>query len=510
MKPEYRDLFFSLYKQDLRFLLGPEEDSVWFAWEGFEGDKFHTMMEAVHSAFKTITFPLIVEPTSPEILSNTIKSTEIALRGINSPHLLIIHQMTNSATSLLQNINNLRLSLIDMALSGRKPVIGKDPRIMMMTTILSFTPENINSTLTQGDFFEILVSIIPAPSLGLSFNSILRFIFVCHVIQTLHILWRELESNSRRSRKYSFDDIPRYKFLTKQDHDSAGASFRRFQSFGGGGGGGGVAHFNISDSVIYTMLLKAITPFLRRSLLLAFVQCANDAELDIFDNGFDNDCEKNEDQNNSVAEADTLCSTLNLPSLKEILVSLNEENSWENALFTNFISFLNKKNSEVLLIKRLEYPGIISLIDLPERLDYIFSRYYYLDKFGNPHRFIEDPAICLVCAKVVDLQKQATGCNEGECTVHYQKECKSGLGIFLIPKDRTMLLLHKNGGSFYNAPYLDDQGELPDENKRTKALHLMKPRYEDFNRNVWLLHNIPNYIARNLDSVLDPGGWETL
>ncbi|EDK46045.1 hypothetical protein LELG_04225 [Lodderomyces elongisporus NRRL YB-4239] len=302
MKPEYRDLFFSLYKQDLRFLLGPEEDSVWFAWEGFEGDKFHTMMEAVHSAFKTITFPLIVEPTSPEILSNTIKSTEIALRGINSPHLLIIHQMTNSATSLLQNINNLRLSLIDMALSGRKPVIGKDPRIMMMTTILSFTPENINSTLTQGDFFEILVSIIPAPSLGLSFNSILRFIFVCHVIQTLHILWRELESNSRRSRKYSFDDIPRYKFLTKQDHDSAGASFRRFQSFGGGGGGGGVAHFNISDSVIYTMLLKAITPFLRRSLLLAFVQCANDAELDIFDNGFDNDCEKNEDQNNSVAK----------------------------------------------------------------------------------------------------------------------------------------------------------------------------------------------------------------
>ena len=38
----------------------------------------------------------------------------------------------------------------------------------------------------------------------------------------------------------------------------------------------------------------------------------------------------------------------------------------------------------------------------------------------------------------------------------------------------------------------------------------MKPRYDDFMRNVWLQHNVQNCIVRNLDNVLDPGGWETL
>lgn len=253
--------------------------------------------------------------------------------------------------------------------------------------------------------------------------------------------------------------------------------------------------------VIYSMLVKIATPFLRRAAIYAYVQCAN---IDGIDFAASPETE---------IEADRLCSFLNLKPVCEYLRLFNEESSYEGSVFYDFLTFssaLPKANDVLRIKKQVEYPGIVKLVDLPERLDFFFTKYYYLDRHNNPNKKVEDPAICLFCGDVVDVQKQAIGCKEGQCTTHYLKECSNDVGIFLLPKDRSLLLLHKNGGTFYNAPFLDEHGEIAEESKKAKALHLMKPRYDDFIRNIWLLHNVQNCIVRSLESVLDPGGWETL
>ncbi|CAL1190181.1 unnamed protein product [Candida parapsilosis] len=184
---------------------------------------------------------------------------------------------------------------------------------------------------------------------------------------------------------------------------------------------------------------------------------------------------------------------MRIPTISQILQILTDPSSWEGKLLQNFASTHQSEVKRAISHHKLEYPGIFRLIDLPERLDNFFTQYYYSEKFGKPYQSIEDPAICLFCGTVVDLQKQAAGTGEGQCTTHYSRECSSEDGM-LVPQ----------------RPYLDDQGELADENKKSKTLHLMEPRYDDFIRNIWLEHNVANYIARNLESVLDPGGWETL
>ena len=272
----------------------------------------------------------------------------------------------------------------------------------------------------------------------------------------------------------------------------------------------GFTHFDedcINDyrfgEVIYSMLIKASTPFLRRAAVFSFINCA---EIDSIDFS---------QYDNYSSEADKLCSFMNIDSLKVLLLNIcSSEETYEARKFNSFLQSLESLKISTVeqpyMRKALEYPGIVKLIDLPERLDHFFTKYYYLDRYNNPHMSIADPAICLFCGEVVDAQKCAIGNNEGQCTTHFMKECCNSVGLFLLPKERFFLLMHKKGGSFYNAPFLDQHGELAGDTKRGKTLHLMKPRYNNFIRNVWLQHNVSNYIVRKLDSVMDAGGWDTL
>ncbi|KAI3402715.2 hypothetical protein KGF56_004389 [Candida oxycetoniae] len=496
----------SLLKGDVEEMLTPEtrDSSFWKSWAIQNKSKFEALIKSILDALKSITFPRILEPESSIILSNTIKCAEISLRGVASNEHLVIHQIPNSTMIILRTLCEFRLSVVDMKMEASGNDLhwkGDHPSSRIASNILSLSANQINSTLIEADFFDLLVSIVPIPSLGVCFNTILNTTFVCHVLQCLYIIQKELSAHFfSKTRDYSIEDVP---ILAGVPIETSNLALACFQILSCSDDNHNYHHRQasevcISGSVIYSMLMKTVTPFLRRAAIYAFVQSAN---LDGVDSSFDPETEQ---------EAEKLCSMLNLQTVSEVLLRLSTANTWENAILSGFIDFLRTKPAELFLAKKLEYPGVIKLIDLPERLDFFFSKYYYSDKFDNPHHLIEDPAICLFCAKVVDLQKQAIGCNEGECTTHYLRECSSDVGIFLLPKDRTMLLLHKTGGSFCSAPFLDEQGELPDENKQSKALHLMKPRYNEFTRNVWLQHNVPNYIARSLESVLDPGGWETL
>lgn len=454
---------------------------------------FSLPWKSVLNSIAPITFPRSFESALPIILSNTIKSSEIALRGVESEKAPVFEQIPSKSLIVMRALNEMRL-LMQLQEMESTCVLTENALAKALASLVSLSTTGIIETIMEADFMDLLVDATPLPGSNFTFNDVLRVIFVGHVIQCLYVLVQEMRRNIIIKKwNYNIHDVP---LLTEIDTLASVEVQRCFNILGGQAittQGGNIG------KVLYTMLVKSVTPFLRRAAIYAFLQCSNTEQT------------RTKINYGYTLEANELCSALNLPTISQILLNLIDSDSWEGELLQKFAASCVSGGNKILMANpKLEYPGILSLIDLPNRLDDFFTQYYYLEKFGKPYQSIEDPAICLFCGTVVDLQKQAVGTVKGQCTAHYSRECSSEDGIFLLPKDRVMLLLHKYKGSFHSAPYLDDQGELADENKKGRALHLMQPRYNDFVKNIWLEHNVANYIARNLESVLDPGGWETL
>lgn len=469
---------------------------------------FRMLLSNMFQILSLLTFPQILKADSTILLVNTIKSTEIELRGVDSNGELIINQLYNNSLINLRTLNEFRNTSLLMKIMNWIPTPNpkSDAYVKILANMLTLSSDSFNSSILERDFFELLVNIFPLPKSGFSFNSILRLCFLGHIIQNLLTISTEiLKQGIYKNADYSILDIPIIPNISDEIAMSMIDIFKKINYCSGS------THFDgdcINDyrfgKVIYSMLIKASTPFLRRAAIFSFINCA---EIDSIDFS---------QYDNYSNEADKLCSFMNIDSLNVLLLNIcsSEETNYEAQKFNSFLHSLKSLKTSTVeqldMRKALEYPGIVKLIDLPERLDHFFTKYYYLDRYNNPHMSIADPAICLFCGEVVDAQKCAIGNNEGQCTTHFMKECCNSVGLFLLPKERFFLLMHKKGGSFYNAPFLDQHGELAGDTKRGKTLHLMKPRYNNFIRNIWLQHNVSNYIVRKLDSVMDAGGWDTL
>lgn len=472
---------------------------------------FRILLSNMFQILSLLTFPHIFKADSVQVLSNSIKSTEISLRGVASHGQLVIGQLSNNSLTNLRTWNEFRNTSLLMKINNWIQAwnVKPDAHVKLLSSLLNLAPEMFNTSILERDFFELLVTIFPLPRLGFLFNSILHNCFIGHIIQSLYIIATELPKHDYyRNQDYSIFDIPRSGEITDSQAELTALVFKRLRS--------SMSDYSVAEDVIisdprfgyiiYSMLLKSCTPFLRRAAIYAFVCCAEIDNIDL-------------SQYEEIGlEADRLCGFLNLKTLEQILTSfvdLSANKTIELERLNSFLTYLSKTSTkahsmDMDLRKSLEFPGIVKLIDLPDRLDYFFTKYYYSDRYNNPNMTIEDPAVCLFCSEVVDVQKAAIGCKEGQCTTHYLKECSNSVGLFLLPKERSMLLLHKNGGSFYNAPYLDQHGELPGDAKKGKTLYLLKARYDDFIRKVWLQHNVSNFVVRKLDSVMDAGGWDTL
>lgn len=84
------------------------------------------------------------------------------------------------------------------------------------------------------------------------------------------------------------------------------------------------------------------------------------------------------------------------------------------------------------------------------------------------------------------------------------------MGLFLEIRRCVIFMLHRQSGSFANAPYIDKYGEMDMGLRHGRELFLHQKRYDTFLRNLWLSHGIPSFIARRLEADINNGGWETL
>ncbi|KAG1121467.1 hypothetical protein G6F42_012402 [Rhizopus arrhizus] len=87
------------------------------------------------------------------------------------------------------------------------------------------------------------------------------------------------------------------------------------------------------------------------------------------------------------------------------------------------------------------------------------------------------------------------------------KSCGGEIGIFIMIKDCFLLLLHDNGGSIMNAPYLDSHGEADIFFKRGAPQYLNVKRYEQI-RQMWLNQSIPAFVRRRMEVAHGVTVWE--
>ncbi|KAI8980835.1 hypothetical protein BDB01DRAFT_187703 [Pilobolus umbonatus] len=156
----------------------------------------------------------------------------------------------------------------------------------------------------------------------------------------------------------------------------------------------------------------------------------------------------------------------------------------------------------------LNLPTPLYLVALPKRLDRLFdeSMRRVCNKCGTVPN---DPALCLFCGTFVCAQNFCCSEDEeGECNIH-TLECGGEIGMFLSVKRCILILLHNGNGWFMNTPYLDPHGEVDQGLRHGRPQYLSTKRYSEI-RKLWLQHNVPIFVARQIEANYDIGGWTTL
>lgn len=235
-------------------------------------------------------------------------------------------------------------------------------------------------------------------------------------------------------------------------------------------------------SVIYTMLIKNITPTLRRCVIM----------LKVMDLLASRNHEMVIDDVNVETGLDYVC----LPLYFTQLIKLITKHTLLDIIL----------NSETIIhtnttLKHLgtENVGIIKLVNLAKHLNtYVTnSREIKLkDEYPQQMKNVDnrlDFKICLTCGIKVHTRK-----DNNELIRHMTKNCFATFGLFLIPNKGEICLILTNPRSHISssAPYLNLHGESGrNAIQRGDLTTLNLTRYEHLNR-LWLNNEIPGYISR--------------
>lgn len=447
------------------------------------------------------------------LVAGTISNLEVASRGCSDDSGLVFNLLSNQSLTALRVLIEFKttwssfqsIQESDLA-AGNTPIIGLGIIEESIAKVELLYSSQMFESIEEVDFFYFVASCIKLPDI--SMNSIYRLGYLYQFLQVAASLMANLTDFPFRK----FPALHRINFIKTQDpyshrrlhhllkilrdnhplFDNLPDVLFEDQSFG---------------PMMFTLICRCMTPFLRKLAILAIGTNADysEANMDSYSIDVDSECSR-------------LCQFLNLPNIEEMTRLFTEGSTFEHHKFKEFIHFVNSTDND-LSFKKFEFPGVYELIHLPTRLDDITTRLLHKKKNHQNGANAEDeeelkkfkdPAICLLCGEIMNLQKKSINGREGECTTHLKNECVYEVGIFLLPDQNSLLLSHRGNGSFYSIPFIDKHGEQDSDFKRIGAMELSQKKYEYLSRNVWLMNELPNYITRKLEGVLDTGGWESL
>ncbi|VEU24247.1 DEKNAAC105422 [Brettanomyces naardenensis] len=430
------------------------------------------------------------------IISWTIESIEISLRGVghdaesvmgrdvDSKQVpLVCSQLSGQAVTYLRVWCQLRdlIRCTETATSTPERYNGKGfltyPRRLLGLVRIICTDDSL---LYDGEsYFKMLVGSEALHCLDINFQKLTALCYLRHVQQSLLKVMAVLQRNGSRLNASLLGEMADVEFTG--DIKKLCGKFVNFI-----GPDGPQIQPNLAV-IMYSLLVRLVTPFLRRVLIYSYIRFGN----------FHPELQPSVEM--GTLECDRICRFLGLPALVDVVDQLDD------SLFTS-ISLGDKQK---LYDSGIPYPGPIGLISLPEKINTFFTKLYgKLDKNQQP----VEPAVCLYCGAVLDMQSSNYGDRYGSCTMHVEWECidSDGYGVFLVPRNNCVLLLGRKKGTFIESPYLDIHGECENDSKKGHDLHLSARKYEELARTVWLEHNIQNRISRQMESQVDIGGWQTL
>lgn len=143
----------------------------------------------------------------------------------------------------------------------------------------------------------------------------------------------------------------------------------------------------------------------------------------------------------------------------------------------------------------LDLPTPFQLISLPSRLDVLMDE--STRKICPRCETVPtDPAVCLLCGTFVCAQSFCCSeGEEGECNLH-MLECGGEIGIYLLIKRCSLLVLHNENGWFMQPPYLDAHGEIDQGLRRGRPQYLNTQRYADTRRLCYNMASLLTLLAK--------------
>ncbi|KAI8970349.1 hypothetical protein BDF20DRAFT_907693 [Mycotypha africana] len=259
--------------------------------------------------------------------------------------------------------------------------------------------------------------------------------------------------------------------------------------------------FSIVNTGAFAALIRTFTlPFLRQSLLFMIVH-----------HGFipqslsDDSAEQN--------EYDRLIDLLRLPAIDTILDPEESDKTVIEGWCQNYVDDSQMANamssSQLNATCRpiyLKLPTQYRMTTLPYRLDQLLDE--SSKRVCKKCKTVpEHSAICLICGTFVCARRFCcTEDSKGECNTH-MRSCGGEIGIYLMIKDCFLLLLHDNGGTIMNAPYLDSHGEADIFLRRGAPQFLNSRRYEQIHQ-MWLTQSIPAVVRRRMEVSYNGTIWE--
>lgn len=394
---------------------------------------FSSLIERAGGDFKSLV----------TVFANSVSTLEISLRGKahTSPFGGIVVDQVPSQTLQTLRITAELLRAIP-AFNGDQLISSSD------------LPSKLSPLLGFEEF--VYTQVFVAPSMNLKRHSILREYIKASVMNFLETVIIHARMRVKYICSDVFKHLPSFEPAAEDKEAVLRAFYTLIQALGKDLTPEMAEFFGNRETltVVYSMLVKATLPILRKvSIFVHSMSGAYDA-LDY-------------SGNMGAREVDRLCEFLRLPSFDELLMQL--------AVDSESISHF----SELPLVPQNEYPGVVRLLRLPERLDEFlnFANIKDIDLSTLP----ADPAVCLFCGANVSLQSPLydEDTREGPCTTHMRR-CANDTGIFLLPR-RNYLLLKKGirQGSFIEGPYLDLHGE-PDELMRYVELAMHATRDTEY------------------------------
>lgn len=387
-------------------------------------------------------------------LASTISDLELSLRGVGYKDTkggLVVDQIPTLSLSTLRIFVEYARTLIGYCYGDR---FDSSERRMWNL----FKPSNTSPLVTGCGPFPAFIqaALLYSPGYQLHLNHFLKVYFIAEIIRVIMVFVNHIVLKALWIHDPLFFELPVFSTIDPSAINALSTVVGSIRDI--------LNISSISDpiwshpnlgAVLYSVVLKSVTPFLRRCAIFMYSFCAKDYET------------RSYQETGSTPEANRLCDFLMIPHFDVILLELsggtpnNAYPAIPNPIpSAQLINFWVKTYSQDVTMINLEYPGIVKLINLPNRLDELFSLPLLRKEVDDS--LFTDPAICLFCSQVVQVQQISQITTTGQCNAHMADGCCCNIGIFLLPKRSSILLLNNEQGSFMPAPYLDLHGESED------------------------------------------------